>query len=63
MKKKKKNDKKIYFILGFIILAISVAYICILKYAEDDAYRTISVIEVNGTVSVVKEGIEYSAYP
>ena len=58
---KKKN--KLKFIIPFIIVLLIVSAFVIVKIRSGGkGYRTISVIEVSGTVSVVKDGIEYSAY-
>lgn len=58
---KKKN--KLKFIIPFIIVLLVVSVFVVVKIrAGGKGYRTISVIEVSGTVSVVKDGIEYSAY-
>ncbi|MBQ7359929.1 MAG: FecR domain-containing protein [Lachnospiraceae bacterium] len=62
MKKKKK------FILWCALAALAVVMGAIAAFScyalgENKGYRTIAVIEVEGSASVVKEGIEYKAYP
>lgn len=58
---KKKNKKKFIIPIVIVILVISV-FVVIKIRAGGQGYRTISVVEVSGTVCVAKDGIEYSAY-
>lgn len=61
----KKPAKKRYILLVLVaMLFIGVAAVVFVQINGDNqGYRTISVIEVSGKVSVVKNGIEYEAYP
>ena len=61
-----KKSKKIPLILVAVVVMLTVLLSAVFfgqTSEHTQAYRTISVIEVSGKVSVVKDGIEYSAYP
>ncbi len=58
---KKKNNKKFIIPIVIVILVISVFAVIKIR-AGGQGYRTISVVEVSGSVSVVRDGIEHSAY-
>jgi hypothetical protein len=62
---KKRTDKKYLIILAWlaVILVVLAAVILIPSFGSKKGYRTIYVVEVSGRVSVVKNDIEYSAYP
>lgn len=63
MKKKKFTNKHI-LLLVVIFTVLSISTIVVARNLNSNkGYRTISVIEVSGAVSIVKDGIEYSAYP
>lgn len=62
---KKKNKKFIFgmaLVAAVLVIALS-AFFVSKAFGDNKGYRTISVIEVSGAVTVVKDGIEYSAYP
>ena len=61
----KKQAKKKYILFTLVaMLLIGVAAVVFAQTTGDNqGYRTISVVEVSGRVSVVKNGIEYEAYP
>ncbi len=56
-------NKKRNVIICIIFCVVAVVTFFALRVNGDNGYRTVSVIEVHGTVSVVKDGIEYKAYP
>ena len=57
------NKKKLMFSLvpAVVVLAIAVV-ILVQSFTDNKGYRTISIVEVSGTVGVIKDGIEYKAY-
>ena len=58
--KKKSKIKYIFFLISSVLV---VSLFVIMKVRGNaDGYRTISIVEVSGNVSVVKNGIEYVAY-
>lgn len=62
---KKKNKKFIWcsvLVAAVFVLALSVFFVS-KAMKENKGYRTISVVETSGNVTVVKNGIDYSAYP
>ncbi len=61
----KKTSKKKYILIAVVaLLLLGIATVFGAQISKDDqGYRTISVIEVSGRVSVVKNGVEYTAYP
>lgn len=62
---KKKNKKFIWcsvLVAAVLVLALSVFFVS-KAMKENKGYRTISVVETSGNVTVVKNGIDYSAYP
>lgn len=63
MSYKKANGKK--FIPVFICAVVILIATCIAVpfFSKEEGYRMITVFEVSGTVGVVKDGIEYEAYP
>ncbi len=62
--KKKKITKTHILLLVVIFTVLSISTIVVARNLNSNqGYRTISVIEVSGAVSIVKDGIEYSAYP
>ena len=62
MDKKVTGKKQIWFAFA-AVAAIAVVVAIFVLNTNKQAYRTVSVIEVVGSVSVVKDGVEYSAYP
>lgn len=63
MSYKKANRKKF---IGIFICAVAIliaAGIAMPFWSQEEGYRKITVFEVSGTVGVVKDGIEYEAYP
>lgn len=63
MSYKKANGKKF---IGIFICAVAIliaACISVPFFSKEEGYRMITVFEVSGTVGVVKDGIEYEAYP
>ena len=62
--KKKKDRKNIILITVAALAMVVTTAVWLLCFTGDNqGYRTISVVEISGTVSVVKDDIEYSAYP
>ncbi len=62
---KKKNKKFIRYIVlavAVFVIALSVLFVC-KAWQENQGYRTIRVVETSGNVTVVKDGIDYAAYP
>lgn len=52
------------FIISLFVMMVTATTIFFAQTTEEkEAYRTISVVEVSGKVSVVKDGVEYAAYP
>ena len=63
MSYKKANGKKF---IGIFICAVAILIagcIAVPFFSKEEGYRMITVFEVSGTVGVVKDGIEYEAYP
>ena len=61
-KKTKKTKLVLIAVLAVVAVLLSTVFF-IQTTGDNKGYRTISVVEVTGNVSVVKEGIEYRAYP
>ena len=61
-KKQKKTKLVLIALLAVVAVLLSTVFLAHTT-GENKGYRTISVVEVSGNVSVVKEGIEYRAYP
>lgn len=63
--KKRKRNKFIVLILSVIAVIAFAGMVVGVAFALEDneGYRTIRVVETVGTVCVVKDGIEYKAYP
>ncbi len=61
----RQKPRKKNLILAFVMIALIfvAGIIAVLFVGKQEGYRTICVFEVSGTVSVVKDGIEYEAYP
>lgn len=63
----RRNERKKFIVwLGIAICAIVLAVGMVMvaqAIGNNEGYRMIRVIETNGSVSVVKDGIEYQAYP
>lgn len=60
----KKAEKKKFIKFLLCAVAILIATVIVMPFfSKEEAYRTITVFEVSGTVGVVKDGIEYEAYP
>ncbi len=60
----KKKSKKLIFIVAIAVIVLAVAGVIFAQsFSDNKGYRTISVVEVSGNVGVVKDGIEYAAYP
>ena len=61
---KQKKFKRIHAIILLVVVIIAAVstFFIVRHYKGGQGYRTISVVEVSGNVSVVKDGIEYSAY-
>ena len=60
-----KNNKKtkVAIIIFLITAIIATALTAVLAFGDsNEGYRTITVIEIQGTVGVVHDNIEYSAY-
>ena len=58
------KKKNIILIISFAVIVLAVAgFIFMQSFSNNKGYRTISVVEVSGNVGVVKDGIEYRAYP
>ena len=62
MQKKKGFNCILAVLAAVIVIAVTVLFV-VRILGENQGYRTISVVEVSGKVGVVKDGIEYSAYP
>ena len=61
---KKKKNGKVGIIAAIVIVVALFATVFLAQPSSDNqGYRTVCVIETSGSVSVVKEGIEYRAYP
>ena len=58
---KRKNKWVVMSIIGLLSVVIT-TFIIINAMGNNQGYRTITVVDVSGAVSVVKDGIEYSAY-
>ena len=62
-----RNTKKKFIVWLVAALCIAALTLSITMVAQavggGEAYRTIRVVETNGSVSVVKDDIEYRAYP
>ena len=65
MKYKKKKDRKniILITVAALALVVTTAVWLLCFTGDNQGYRTISVVDLSGNVSVVKDDIEYSAYP
>ncbi len=61
--KKTRKKNKVWFALAIMAIVIITGVVCVFVSGNKKGYRTISVVEVSGTVGVVKNGIEYGAYP
>ena len=60
----KKAEKKKFIKFLLCAVAILIAAVIVMPFlSKEEAYRMITVFEVSGTVGVVKDGIEYEAYP
>ncbi len=62
-KRKTRKKNKVWFGLAIMAVLIITGIVFVLVGGGKKGYRTIGVVEVFGTVSVVKDGIEYGAYP
>ena len=62
MRYKKKNGKKIFFVISLMAVIITTITFAVRAADDNQGYRLISVVEVSGRVGVVKDGIEYNAY-
>lgn len=64
MNKEKAGKKKIWIWVAAVVAVVLVAVAAVLIWGNGkQAYRTVSVIEVSGSVEVMKDGVGYSAYP
>ena len=64
MKNRNRNRiNKILLFLGAVVICFVTVFVLVQGREENKGYRTVSVIEVSGRVGVVKDGVEYSAYP
>lgn len=63
MSYEKANKKKFIKILLCTVAILIAAGIAVTSFSKEEGYRMITVFEVSGTVGVVKDGIEYEAYP
>lgn len=61
--KKTKKGKLVVLAIILAVVALFTTVFLAQPSSENQGYRTVSVIETSGNVSVVKEGIEYRAYP
>lgn len=61
--RKEAKKKYILFTLAAWLLIGAAVAVFAQTTGDNQGYRTISVVEVSGRVSVVKNGIEYEAYP
>lgn len=61
--KRKSKIKKCILIFAAVLTVLVIAFLAMQTAKERKSYRTISVVEVSGRVGVVKDGMEYSAYP
>ncbi len=60
----KKKRNQLFIIIATVVLLIGAVIIGVLVVGgNNQGYRTINVVEVYGKVGVVKNNIEYSAYP
>ena len=54
----------LWCVMAVAAIALALSMVMVAKALEsNEGYRTINVLETGGTVSVVKDGIEYKAYP
>ena len=62
--KKKSSTMRLVLLAVIAMIAVSLSAVFLAQTTgENKGYRTISVIEVSGNVSAVKDGLEYRAYP
>jgi len=63
MDKREIGKKKVWIALVTVAVVLAAAVVVVLMTTNKQAYRTVSVIEVSGKVGVMRDGVEYSAYP
>lgn len=63
MNYQKPREKKLIWVLCLVAIAIIATVVVVLLPGREQGYRTITVFETSGSVSVVNNGIEYEAYP
>ena len=61
--RKKSKSKKWILIFAAVLIVFGTVLLLVCASGDKQGYRTVSVVEVSGRVGVVKDGIEYSAYP
>ncbi len=59
----RKNPKILIVAVFAVVALIATAFLVMQRMGENQGYRTISVVDVSGRVSVVQDGKEYKAYP
>ena len=61
---KRQNKFILWCVMTIAVIGIAVATFFVSKASGDNrGYRTIGVVETKGNVTVVKDGIDYKAYP
>lgn len=60
---KKNKSKKLILIFAAVMVVVTAAFFVMQTMGKQQSYRTVSIVEVSGRVGVVKDGVEYSAYP
>lgn len=61
--RKKRKSKKWIWIFAAVLMVFGTVLLLVHASGEKQGYRTVSVVEVSGRVGLVKDGMEYSAYP